>query len=52
MLTAVQAQEVVGEFKRQLQARTSADPSIASNIALRRGEEPVVLQKTGRCAAA
>ncbi len=45
MLTAVQAQEVVGEFKRQLQARTSADPSIASNIALRRGEEPVVLQK-------
>jgi len=52
MLTAVQAQEVVGEFKRQLQARTSADPSIAPNIALRRGEEPVVLQKTGRCAAA
>jgi CheY-like chemotaxis protein len=45
MLTAVQAQEVVGEFKRQLQARTNADPSIAPNITLRRGEEPVVLQK-------
>jgi signal transduction histidine kinase len=45
MLTAVQSQEVVGEFKRQLQARTRVDPSTESNISRRRGEEPVVLQK-------
>jgi len=45
MLTAVQAQEVVGEFKRLLQARTNADPATEQNISSRRGEEPVVLQK-------
>jgi signal transduction histidine kinase len=45
MLTAVQAPEVVGEFKRQLQVRISADPSIAPIISRRRGEEPIVLQK-------
>jgi len=45
MLTAVQAAEVVAEFKRQLQARTSADPSIAPVISRHRGEEPLVLQK-------
>ena len=45
MLTAVQAHEVIGEFKRVLQARTATDPSIAGSISRRRGEEPVVLQK-------
>ena len=45
MLTAVQAQEVVSEFKRLLQARTNADPATALSISGRRGEEPVVLQK-------
>jgi two-component system, sensor histidine kinase len=45
MLTAVPAHEVIAEFKRLLQARTAADPSIGSVISQRRGEEPVVLQK-------
>jgi len=45
MLTAVQASEVVREFRRLLQVRTSADPSIAAAIARHRGEEPIVLQK-------
>ncbi|HEX4596705.1 MAG TPA: hybrid sensor histidine kinase/response regulator [Burkholderiaceae bacterium] len=45
MLTAVPAHEVIAEFKRLLQARTIAEPSIATNISRRRGEEPVVLQK-------
>jgi signal transduction histidine kinase/CheY-like chemotaxis protein len=43
MLTAMQAQEVVAEFKRQLQARTHADPAIVTTITRR--DEPVVLQK-------
>ncbi|HEY4040092.1 MAG TPA: hybrid sensor histidine kinase/response regulator, partial [Burkholderiaceae bacterium] len=45
MLTAVPAHEVIAEFKRLLQARTAAEPSITTNISRRRGEEPVVLQK-------
>jgi len=45
MLTAVHANEVIGEFKRLVQSRTSADPSIAANITRQRGEEPIVLQK-------
>jgi signal transduction histidine kinase len=45
MLTAVHAQEVVREFKRLLQLRTSADPSIVPAIARHHGEEPIVLQK-------
>ncbi len=45
MLTAVHAQEVVREFKRLLQLRTNADPSIVSAIARHHGEEPIVLQK-------
>jgi two-component system, sensor histidine kinase len=45
MLTAVQGLEVIAEFKRLLQAKISADPSIAPSISRRRGEEPVVLQK-------
>ena len=45
MLTAVQSNEVVREFRRLLQLRTSADPSVAAAIARHSGEEPIVLQK-------
>ncbi len=45
MLTAVHASEVIGEFKRLLQARVQAEPAVAADMVHQRAEEPVVLQK-------
>jgi signal transduction histidine kinase/CheY-like chemotaxis protein len=45
MLTAVQANDVSGEFQQAMQARMVVNPSLVSAIARSRSEQPLVLQK-------
>lgn len=45
MLTAANANEVIGDFQRTIKRRLEARPALAGVIARSRVEEPVVLQK-------